>query len=117
MRPRSGGRQVLGYGGGMRSRLQGNLCFPWPKRFCMRILLLDNYDSFSHILFQYLWEIMGEEPLFIRNDEWSLEQLRAAAYDALVISPGPGHPGNPRDFGICGEALRGLPGKPVLGIC
>lgn len=83
----------------------------------MRILLLDNYDSFSRILYQYLWEIMGEEPLFVRNDEWSLDRLRAETFHALVISPGPGHPGNPRDFGICGEALRAMPEKPVLGIC
>jgi para-aminobenzoate synthetase len=87
----------------------------------MRILLLDNYDSFSHILFQYLWEIMGEEPLFVRNDEWSADRLRSesrsGSFQALVISPGPGHPANPRDFGICGEALRSLPGTPMLGIC
>ncbi|MBW8890534.1 MAG: chorismate-binding protein [Fibrobacteres bacterium] len=83
----------------------------------MKFLLLDNYDSFSHLLFQYLWEAAGEEPLFVRNDEWTLARLREEAWDALVISPGPGHPADRRDFGICGEALRADLGKPVLGIC
>jgi para-aminobenzoate synthetase len=83
----------------------------------MKILLLDNYDSFSHILFHYLWEAAGEEPWFVRNDEWTSGRLRAEAWDALVISPGPGHPANPRDFGVCGEALRAFPERPVLGVC
>ncbi len=83
----------------------------------MKFLLLDNYDSFSHLLFQYLWEAAGEEPLFVRNDEWTLARLREEAWDALVISPGPGHPAVARDFGICGEALRADLGKPILGVC
>jgi len=91
--------------------------FSHAKAVFMKFLLLDNYDSFSHLLFQYLWEAAGEEPLFVRNDEWTLARLREEAWDALVISPGPGHPANARDFGICGEALRADLGKPVLGIC
>ena len=83
----------------------------------MKTLLLDNYDSFSHILFQYLWEVNGEEPLFVRNDEWTLDRIRAERFDNIVISPGPGHPGNARDFGVCGEVLRADLGKPILGVC
>lgn len=83
----------------------------------MKTLLLDNYDSFSHILFQYLWEINGERPLFVRNDEWSLEEISAARFDNIVISPGPGHPGDSRDFGICAAVLTAFPDIPVLGVC
>ena len=83
----------------------------------MKTLLLDNYDSFSHILFQYLWEVNGERPHFIRNDEWTLEQIRAARFDNIVISPGPGHPGNARDFGVCAEVIAAFPDKPILGVC
>ncbi len=83
----------------------------------MKTLLIDNYDSFSHILFQYLWEVNGEKPLFIRNDEWTLAQILAARFDNLVISPGPGHPGSERDFGICAEAIRACAHKPLLGVC
>ena len=83
----------------------------------MKILLLDNYDSFSHILYQYLWEAAGEEPVFAPNDAWSLERLREGPWDAIVISPGPGHPGNPRDFGVCGEVLRADLRIPILGVC
>lgn len=83
----------------------------------MLTLILDNYDSFSHILFQYFWEINGERPLFVRNDEWSLERILAERFDNLVISPGPGHPREARDFGVCGEVLRAELGRPVLGVC
>jgi para-aminobenzoate synthetase len=91
--------------------------FSLPESHRMKTLLLDNYDSFSHILFQYLWEVNGEEPLFVRNDEWTLDRIRAERFDNIVISPGPGHPGNARDFGVCGEVLRADLGKPILGVC
>lgn len=91
--------------------------FSRAKAAGMKILLLDNYDSFSHILMQYLWEAAGEEPRFVRNDEWTLARLRAEPCDAIVISPGPGHPARPRDFGICGEVLRADLGIPILGVC
>ena len=83
----------------------------------MKTLLLDNYDSFSHILFHYLWEVNGEKPLLIHNDEWTLDQVRAARFDNIVISPGPGHPGNARDFGICAEVIRRFTDRPILGVC
>ena len=83
----------------------------------MKSLLLDNYDSFTHILFQYLWEVNGEKPLLIRNDEWSLAEIRNARFDNIVISPGPGHPGERRDFGICGDVIAAFPDRPILGVC
>ncbi|MDB5047315.1 MAG: pabB [Fibrobacteres bacterium] len=83
----------------------------------MKSLLIDNYDSFSHILFQYLWDVNGEKPLFIRNDEWTLEEIRSARFDNIVISPGPGHPGNARDFGVCAEVIAAFPDRPILGVC
>ncbi|MEO6097539.1 MAG: chorismate-binding protein [Fibrobacteria bacterium] len=83
----------------------------------MKTLLIDNYDSFSQILFHYLWEVNGEKPLLIRNDEWTLDQVRAARFDNIVISPGPGHPGIARDFGICSEVIRRFTDRPILGVC
>ncbi|HKP98183.1 MAG TPA: aminodeoxychorismate synthase component I [Fibrobacteria bacterium] len=83
----------------------------------MKTLLLDNYDSFSHILFQYLWEVNGEKPLFVRNDEWTLAEIRNARFDNIVISPGPGHPGNARDFGVCSRVIAAFPDRPILGVC
>ena len=83
----------------------------------MKTLLLDNYDSFSHILFQYLWEVNGERPLLLRNDEWTVDRIRATRFDNIVISPGPGHPGNARDFGVCADVIASFPDKPILGVC
>jgi para-aminobenzoate synthetase len=83
----------------------------------MKTLLLDNYDSFSRILFQYLWEINGEQPHFLRNDEMTLEEIRSLDFDNIVISPGPGRPDLARDFGICGAVLAAFPETPVLGVC
>jgi anthranilate synthase/aminodeoxychorismate synthase-like glutamine amidotransferase len=78
----------------------------------MRIAVLDNYDSFTYNLVQYLAEL-GTKPEVFRNDAVSVEQLRD--YQALVISPGPG---TPAEAGISVEAIRRLSGTmPVLGVC
>ncbi|MEV4616852.1 aminodeoxychorismate synthase component I [Kitasatospora sp. NPDC049258] len=82
----------------------------------MRILLVDNYDSFTFNLFHHLAEVGGQEPVVVVNDDpdWRYEQL--AGFDAVVISPGPGSPDRPADFGICAEILA--KGElPVLGVC
>jgi para-aminobenzoate synthetase len=81
----------------------------------MKILLLDNYDSYTYNLFQQLARVSGSEPLVVRNDEITAEELAALEPDAIVISPGPGHPSRTRDFGICAAALE-LP-TPLLGVC
>ena len=80
---------------------------PAPK-----LAMIDNYDSFTYNLVQYLGEL-GVEPVVYRNDEVKVAEL--AAYDGLVISPGPG---TPEDAGISTQAIRELSGKvAILGVC
>jgi len=83
----------------------------------MRCVLIDNYDSFTFNLLQMLGELNGEPPLVLRNDDpvsWSA--LRAQGYGAVVVSPGPGRPEVPRDFGISASAICDS-GMAVLGVC
>lgn len=80
-----------------------------------RILLLDNYDSYTWNLFQQLARVGGGEPRVVRNDEITAAELDAMELDAIVISPGPGHPSRPRDFGVCRHALERP--VPLLGVC
>jgi len=83
----------------------------------MRVVLIDNYDSFTFNLFQLLAQEYGEPPLVLRNDDpVSWPALRAQGYGAIVISPGPGRPERERDFGISASAIRDS-GMAVLGIC
>jgi anthranilate synthase component 2 len=79
------------------------------------ILVLDNYDSFTFNLFQYLGEL-GAEPVVHRNDALSVDQVDALAPDGIVISPGPGVP---RDAGISVPLVRWAAsrGVPLLGVC
>jgi anthranilate synthase/aminodeoxychorismate synthase-like glutamine amidotransferase len=78
----------------------------------VRVAVIDNYDSFTYNLVQYLAEL-GAEPVVFRNDAVAVEALRD--FDALVVSPGPG---TPADAGISVEAIRELTGAmPVLGVC
>lgn len=78
------------------------------------IVLIDNYDSFSYNVYQFLGAVEDELKV-IRNDEMTVEELRALDPDAIVISPGPG---KPKDAGICEDVIQEL-GKtiPILGIC
>jgi anthranilate synthase component II len=76
------------------------------------LALIDNYDSFTYNLVQYMAEL-GAEPRVFRNDEVGIEELRA--YSGVVISPGPGWP---TDAGISTEAIRALSGSvAILGVC
>ena len=78
------------------------------------IAVIDNYDSFTYNLVQYLGTL-GAEPEVHRNDAITVEALAAKPLDGLVISPGPGEP---RDAGISEDAIRALAGKvPILGVC
>jgi anthranilate synthase/aminodeoxychorismate synthase-like glutamine amidotransferase len=81
----------------------------------MRVLVLDNYDSFTYNLVQYLGEL-GAEPEVVRNDRAGVDELLARGYHRLVISPGPCRP---VDAGISIEAARRFAeqGVPVLGVC
>ncbi|WP_175652321.1 aminodeoxychorismate synthase component I [Pseudomonas sp. Marseille-P9899] len=81
----------------------------------MRVLIIDNLDSFTNNIAQYLYEVCGEHPVVVPNTH-SLAQLKLDRYDAVVLSPGPGHPGRPGDFGVCREVLEHA-GLPVLGVC
>jgi len=82
----------------------------------LKTLLIDNYDSFTYNLFQLLAEVNGEEPVVVRNDEASWAELEGQGFANLVISPGPGRPERPGDFGICGDAIRQTK-VPLLGVC
>ena len=79
-----------------------------------RILVLDNYDSFTYNLVQYLGEL-GAEPVVVRNDAMSVAELLALKPDAVLLSPGPGRPEN---SGVLCEAITAFAGvAPVLGVC
>jgi para-aminobenzoate synthetase len=82
----------------------------------MKTLLIDNYDSFTYNLFQLLGEVNGEEPDVVRNDEADWDELARRRFDNVVISPGPGRPEDPQDFGVCAEAIRHAE-VPLLGVC
>jgi anthranilate synthase/aminodeoxychorismate synthase-like glutamine amidotransferase len=78
------------------------------------ILVIDNYDSFTFNLVQYLGE-MGQELKVFRNDEITIPEIGALAPDRIVVSPGPGRP---EDSGIIIPAIREFAGKvPILGVC
>jgi len=82
----------------------------------MRSLLIDNYDSFTWNLFQLLAEVNGSEPMVVRNDEMGWEELERLEFDNVIISPGPGRPEEPIDFGVCAEVIRRCE-RPLLGVC
>lgn len=78
------------------------------------ILVLDNYDSFTHNLVQYLGELGADVEVF-RNDQITVEDIAARRPQGIVISPGPG---TPEQAGVTVEAIRRLVGTiPILGVC
>jgi anthranilate synthase/aminodeoxychorismate synthase-like glutamine amidotransferase len=80
----------------------------------VKVLLLDNYDSFTYNLAQYLGEL-GHGPVVRRNDEIAIEEVASLAPDRIVISPGPGRP---EDAGITVDVIRRFGDRiPVLGVC
>jgi anthranilate synthase component 2 len=82
-----------------------------------RVLIVDNYDSFTYNLVQELAEL-GASPTVIRNDAWTLDQAREFSPDGIVISPGPGTPEKPADVGISNDVVRELgQTTPILGVC
>lgn len=78
----------------------------------MRVLIIDNVDSFTYNLAAYVEAATGRPPTVVPNDAVIDETL----YDAVIISPGPGHPGTPADFGICAGVIERA-AVPVLGVC
>ncbi len=83
----------------------------------MKVLVIDNYDSFVYNLVQYIGEL-GAETLVYRNDQITLKEAAEIKPDRIVISPGPGNPEDDRFFGVCKEILQTLsPTIPTLGVC
>ena len=84
------------------------------SKFCMNIILLDNYDSFTYNLLHYIAEL-GAQVTVYRNDVISTQELLAKKPDGIVISPGPG---TPSESGICLELVKEAAGNiPLLGVC
>lgn len=78
------------------------------------ILVIDNYDSFTYNLVQYLGEL-GAEPRVVRNDQLTVDDVRRHRPDRILISPGPG---DPDDGGVSNDVVRQLgPSTPILGVC
>ncbi|MGP5061928.1 anthranilate synthase component II [Psychrobacter celer] len=95
----------------------------------MNVLIIDNYDSFTFNLYQYIGEILqtmeddkdgasAANVIVKRNNEISLADIQAMNLDRIIISPGPGAPDDPAYFGICAEVIK-IMGKttPILGVC
>jgi len=83
----------------------------------MKVLVIDNYDSFVYNLVQYIGEL-GGEPVVYRNDQITLKQAMKLDPKRIVISPGPGTPEDPHYFGVCSAILREMSHKiPTLGVC
>lgn len=78
------------------------------------ILLIDNYDSFTYNLYQYIG-IFNDDIKVVRNDKITIEEIKALAPERIVLSPGPK---SPKEAGICIDAVREFYDKiPILGIC
>lgn len=87
----------------------------------LRVVVVDNFDSFTYNLVEYLSEqrVDGESvEVLVRKNTASLDEIRDLDPDALVVSPGPGHPKNDRDVGVTNEVLTTLSESvPTLGVC
>ena len=91
----------------------------------MKVLIIDNYDSFTFNLYQYVGEILQEiskdgcaDVIVKRNDEISLAEVQAMSPDRIIISPGPGSPDDPAYFGVCAEVIKVMgQTTPLLGVC
>ncbi|UNU74175.1 aminodeoxychorismate/anthranilate synthase component II [Moraxella nasovis] len=93
----------------------------------MNVLIIDNYDSFTFNLYQYIGEILIDRQgqtgqnfsvTVKRNDKITLDEIKALNPDRIIISPGAGSPDDPNYFGVCGQVITTL-GKttPLLGVC
>jgi anthranilate synthase component 2 len=83
----------------------------------VKVLVIDNYDSFVYNLVQYIGEL-GGDPIVHRNDQITLKQAMQLKPQRIVISPGPGTPEETRYFGVCSAILQQMSCKiPTLGVC
>lgn len=83
----------------------------------MKTLIIDNYDSFTFNLYQYVGEL-GGNPIVFRNDQITKQDVENGNFSHIIISPGPGSPDDPAYFGMCREIILTF-GKtiPLLGVC
>ena len=78
------------------------------------ILIIDNYDSFTYNLYQYIGDI-NKDVIVYRNNKITLEEIKKLNPTHIILSPGPGYP---QDAGICEEVIKKFAGKiPILGVC
>ncbi len=77
------------------------------------IVIIDNYDSFTYNLYQYVGEMEGEV-VTVRNDMTTVDEIRRMKPDGIILSPGPGRP---EDAGICVDIAQKIVDIPILGIC
>ncbi len=78
------------------------------------ILIIDNYDSFTYNLYQYIGDI-NKDVVVYRNNKITLEEIKKLNPTHIILSPGPGYP---QDAGICEEVIKKFAGKiPILGVC
>lgn len=98
----------------------------FPEQLDLNIVLIDNYDSYTYNLYQYLASICIVPPIVVFNDAYgSWDELSQSIkgdcggrdIDCVVISPGPGTPTNPSDIGICEDLIESNPDLPILGVC
>ena len=83
----------------------------------MKVLIIDNFDSFVYNLAQYVGKL-GAEPIVYRNNEITLDQVKQLKPNRIIISPGPGRPDDTKFFGVCLDVVRCVsPETPTLGVC
>lgn len=86
----------------------------------MKTLIIDNYDSFTYNIYQYVGEL-GGNPEVVYNDQITCDQIKQGDYTHIILSPGPGHPANDKDIGVCKDIImQSLVSDlqlPLLGVC
>jgi len=83
----------------------------------LKVLVLDNYDSFVYNIVQYVGEL-GGDPIVFRNDKVTIDDVENLKADRIIISPGPGTPLDKKYFGVCSEVITRIgPKTPLLGVC
>jgi len=83
----------------------------------MKVLILDNFDSFVYNLADYVGKL-GATPIVVRSNRLRPEDLDELSPDRIILSPGPGHPSERKYTGVCGEAVRKFSREiPILGVC
>jgi anthranilate synthase component 2 len=83
----------------------------------MKVLIIDNFDSFVYNLAQYVGQL-GAEPVVYRNNQVTMREVEQLGPARIVISPGPGRPDDRKYFGICSDIIKNFgPRIPTLGVC